>query len=442
MAKPQPISPTPAERLLHPFQEFLHKEASGGVLLLICTGVALCWANSPLAGSYNHLWQTKVTIGIGSFVLAKPLLLWINDGLMAIFFFVVGLEIKREVLVGELASFRQAALPVAAAIGGMVIPALLYIVFNPSGPGTSGWGIPMATDIAFALGVLALLGKRVPLPLKVFLTALAIVDDIGAVLVIALFYTAEIVWVSLAIAAGFLLLLMVVNRLGVRHPLVYMILGIGLWVAFLKSGVHATVAGVLLAMTIPSKVRMNAEEFVTHSRVILNDFERASAGQGNINEPQQAALQALDTTVQYAEAPLQRIEHTLHPWVAYFIMPIFALANAGVTLGDEFSPALTHPISLGIAAGLVLGKQFGITALAWLAVKSKLADLPSGVTWRQIYGAGWVAGIGFTMSLFIAGLAFGDAPLLPIAKVGILTASLIAGVGGWTILRSTKSSIA
>jgi NhaA family Na+:H+ antiporter len=377
MKRPQPISPTPAERLLHPFQEFSQKEASGGILLLICTVVALLWANSPFAGSYIHVWQTKLAIGIGDMALAKPLLLWINDGLMAIFFFVVGLEIKREVLVGELASFRQAALPLVAAVGGMLVPALIYILFNRGGPGAPGWGIPMATDIAFALGVLALLGKRAPVSLKVFLTALAIVDDIGAVLVIALFYTAEISWVSLAVAVGFLCLLVVVNRLGVRHPLVYAILGIGLWVAFLKSGVHATVAGVWLAMTIPSKARINSQEFVAHSRAFLSDFERASAGQAAINEPQQAALQALEATVQHAEAPLQRMEHTLHPWVAYCIMPIFALANAGVALDGGFSAAFTHPISLGVAAGLVIGKQLGITSFVWLAVKAKLADLPS-----------------------------------------------------------------
>lgn len=440
MAKPQPISSTPAERLLHPFQEFLRNEASGGILLLICTVVALLWANSPLSSGYKNLWQTKLTIGIGGFVLTKPLLLWINDGLMAIFFFVVGLEIKREVLVGELASFKKATLPIVAAVGGMVLPALIYVIFNLGGSGMSGWGIPMATDIAFALGVLALLGESVPLSLKVFLTALAIVDDIGAVLVIALFYTAEIVWVNLAIAAGFLFLLMIVNRLRVRHPLVYMILGIGLWLAFLKSGVHATIAGVLLAMTIPSKARINCQEFVEHSRAILNDLEIASACQGDINETQQAALQALEKTVQYAEAPLQRIEHTLHPWVSYLIIPIFPLANAGVTFDNGVSSALTHPISLGIAAGLILGKQLGISSMVWLAVKSKLSDLPSGVTWQQIYGASWLAGIGFTMSLFIASLAFGDTPLLSISKVGILAASLIAGVVGWAILRSTKPS--
>ncbi len=439
MSKSNSISPTPAERLLHPFQVFLHQEASGGILLLICTVVALLWANSPFASSYEQLWQTRLTIAVGSFVLDKPFLLWINDGLMAIFFFVVGLEIKREILVGELASFRQAALPIAAALGGMIAPALIYLLFNLGGSGVSGWGVPMATDIAFALGVLALLGKRAPLSLKVFLTALAIVDDIGAVLVIALFYTAEISWASLAVAAVFLILLAGVNRLGVRQPLVYALLGIGLWVAFLKSGIHATVAGVLLAMLIPAKTRINSKEFLVHSRALLNDFETASTGP-DLNETQHAALLTLETTVEYAETPLQRLEHAFHPWVAFFIMPIFALANAGVALRSGFTSALIHPISLGIVAGLVLGKQIGIIAFVWLAVKTKLADLPGGVTWRQIYGASWLAGIGFTMSLFIAGLAFPSSAETEIAKVGILTASLITGFTGWIILRSTPQS--
>lgn len=440
MDRLQSIPPTPAERLLHPFQEFMRNEASGGILLLFCTAAALLWANSPLAESYESLWQIKLTIGAGGFVLSKSLFLGINDGLMAIFFFVVGLEIKREVQVGELATFRQAILPIAAAIGGMAVPALIYAALNRDGPGASGWGIPMATDIAFALGVMALLRKRAPLPLKVFLTALAIVDDIGAVLVIALFYTAEIAWGSLAVAAGFLALLVIVNRLGVRHPLAYTLLGIGLWVAFLKSGVHATVAGVLLAMTIPSRARIDSREFVENSRELLNDFERAGGGESEVGETRQAALQALEKTVQYAEAPLQRMEHALHPWVAFFIMPVFALANAGVTLDDGLASSLTHPVSLGIALGLVLGKQIGITLFVWLAVKSKLAALPGGVTWIQIYGASWLAGIGFTMSLFIADLAFGPTPPLSIAKVGVLTASLIAGVAGYGILRSVRSA--
>lgn len=416
----------------------MHNEAAGGILLLLCTATAMAWANSPLSASYNNLWQIKLTFGIGSFILSKSLFLWINDGLMAIFFFVVGLEIKREVLAGELASFRRAALPIAAAMGGMAAPALIYFTFNRSGPGASGWGIPMATDIAFALGVLALLGKRVPLPLRVFLTALAIVDDIGAVLVIALFYTAEIAWSSLIIAAGFLIVLIIVNRLGVRHPLIYALLGLGLWVAFLTSGVHATVAGVLLAMTIPSKSRINSREFVGKSRELLDNFERAHGSELDVNETQQTVVQALEKITQYAEAPLQRMEHALHPWVTFFIMPVFALANAGVALDNGLASSLTHPISLGIALGLVLGKQIGITFFVWLAVKSRLATLPAGVTWMQIYGASWLAGIGFTMSLFIADLAFGATPPLSIAKVGVLAASLVAGAGGYVILRNVK----
>ncbi len=426
---------TPAERLIHPFQEFIHMEASGGILLLACTLIALIWANSPWGSQYISLWQTKFSVQIGSFGLSKPLLLWINDGLMAIFFFVVGLEIKREVLTGELASLKQAALPFAAAVGGIVFPAAIYLIFNAGTENAAGWGVPMATDIAFALGVMALLGKRVPLSLKIFLTALAIVDDLGAVLVIALFYTAEIAWVSLAVAAGFLVLLIILNRLGVRYPLIYILIGIGLWVAFLKSGVHATIAGVLLAMTIPAGSRINGREFITHSKEVLREFEKALTDKNKLTEPQQAALQTLETACEHAESPLQRLEHSLHPWVSFLIMPVFALANAGVVLGGDFASMLSHPVSIGVVVGLVIGKQVGITSFVWLAVKSKLAELPAGVTWLHIYGASWLAGIGFTMSLFIAGLAFGDSPILTAAKFGILIASLIAGVTGWAILR-------
>ena len=432
--------PTPAERLMGPIQVFIHQETSGGILLLACAVLALIWANSPWSESYVSLWQTNFTVSLGAFVLSKPILLWINDGLMAIFFFVVGLEIKREVLVGELASLKQAALPFAAALGGMIFPAFIYLVFNRGSEGASGWGIPMATDIAFALGVLALLGNRAPLALKVFLTALAIVDDLGAVLVIALFYTAEITWASLGVAAVILGLLGLANLLGVRHPLVYAVLGLGLWVAFLKSGIHATIAGVLLAMTIPSRTRLNSMEFAARSRRILHSFEQATSGQEELTELQQSALSALETACEQAETPLQRLEHALHPWVSFFIMPVFALANAGIALGGDFLSLLGHPISLGITAGLLIGKQVGITAFVWLAVRTNLAELPQGVSWGQIYGASWLAGIGFTMSLFIAGLAFGDLSALGSAKFGILTASLIAGVVGWFILRLGSSS--
>ena len=428
------------KRILLPFEEFVHAEASSGLLLLLCAAVALIWANSPWTNAYTDAWQTKLTIGLGSFVLAKPLLLWINDGLMALFFFVVGLEIKREVLVGELSSPRQAALPMTAALGGVLAPATIYIALNAGNAAARGWGIPMATDIAFALGIMALLGKRVPVGLKVFLTALAIVDDIVAVLVIAFFYTSTISWVSLAAGAGFLFVLLVANRIGVRSPIVYAVLGVGLWLAFLLSGVHATVAGVLLAMTIPARTRINTGEFLSQSRAILDEFEGAERPGTSVltNKEQRAAVQSLETACQHAESPMQRLEHALHPWVAFVIMPLFALANAGVSLSSDLSTALTHPVTLGVMAGLVLGKPLGVTLFAWLAVRSGIADVPTGVTWRQIHGAGWLAGMGFTMSLFIANLAFGDTPLLTTAKVGILTASFVAGTIGWIILRSSQ----
>ena len=423
--------------LLRPFQRFAETAAAGGILLLAGTLAALIWANSPWAESYVRLWQTPLTFGAGGFVLSKPLLLWINDLLMTVFFFVVGLEIKREVLVGELATPRQAALPIAAALGGMVLPAALYLALNTGGAGAAGWGIPMATDIAFALGVMALLGDRVPLSLKVFLTALAIVDDIGAVLVIALFYTAEIIWVSLLLGLGFLALMFLANWAGVRQPLIYLLLGAGLWLAFLKSGVHATVAGVLSAMAIPSTARIDAAGFVGKGRALLDEFARG--GQSAVNEPlnenQQSAVAALEDACEKVQTPLQRLEHALHPWVTFAIMPIFALANAGVVLGGDLMSALGNSVSLGIIAGLIAGKQIGVTLFAWLAVKTGLAAMPDELSWRQIYGASCLAGIGFTMSLFVAGLAFGESGFLVFSKLGILLASLVSGVAGWLILR-------
>ncbi|HUF00297.1 MAG TPA: Na+/H+ antiporter NhaA [Anaerolineales bacterium] len=435
-----PVEPTPAEKLLSPLQAFLQREASSGILLLTATIIALLWANSLWSESYYSFWENKLTFGYGEYELSKPLLLWINDGLMAIFFFVVGLEIKREVLIGELASFRKAALPLAAAIGGMVFPALIYTAFNYNGAGSSGWGIPMATDIAFALGVLALLGKGVPISLKVFLTAAAVVDDLGAVLIIALFYTTDIAWISLGIAAVFLVLLIICNMLGVRNPIVYSVLGIGLWLAFLQSGVHATVAGVLLAMTIPAQARINDEEFVKHSRSVLNEFEKTDEGDEYLSSTQRSAVRTLEELAEHAQTPLQRLEHDLHPWVAFAIMPIFALANAGVALGGDFLSSVTSPISLGVIFGLIIGKQIGITLFSWLVVKSKLADLPERVNWRHIYGVSWLAGIGFTMSLFISALAFGVSPALETAKSGILLASLIAGIVGFLLLRGASQS--
>ena len=431
----------PVERIVRPFQDFAHKQSSGGILLIIATAVALVWANSPWGESYAALWQTKLTVGLGEFSLSKDLTHWINDGLMAVFFLVVGLEIKREVLVGELSSLRGAALPVAAAVGGAVVPAAIYVAINAGTQGAAGWGIPMATDIAFALGVLALLGERAPVALKVFLTALAIVDDIVAVLVIALFYTSEISWPALAVGGLFFLALVVANLLGVGRTLVYALLGVGLWLAFLLSGIHATIAGVLLALTVPATSFINPGAFLERSRYILDRFEKAGEKGENVltNEERQATLHALNHATYKLEPPLHELEHTLHPWVVFAIMPIFALANAGVPLGGGLGEALTSPVALGIVAGLVVGKQLGITLFAWLAVRSGLSRLPEGIGWRHVYGAGWLAGIGFTMSLFITDLAFSDGSVIAAAKLGILVASLIAGVVGWTILRGASS---
>jgi Na+:H+ antiporter, NhaA family len=430
----------PVERIVRPFQDFANKQSSSGILLIIATAVALIWANSPWAESYFALWHTKLSVGVGDFSISKDLTHWINDGLMAVFFLVVGLEIKRQVLVGELSSVGHAALPVVAALGGAVVPALIYFAINAGTVGSAGWGIPMATDIAFALGILALLGQRAPTALKVFVTALAIVDDIVAVLVIALFYTSEISWGALGVGAAFLAALIVANVLGVGRTLLYAVLGVGLWLCFLLSGVHATIAGVLMALTIPATSFINPGAFLERSRYVLDRFEQAGEKGENVlsNEERQAALHALNHAAYKLEPPLHELEHNLHPWVVFAIMPLFALANAGVPLGGGIVEALTRPVALGIVAGLVLGKQLGITLFAWLAVRSGLSELPEGIGWRHVYGVGWLAGIGFTMSLFISDLAFSDGALVEDAKLGIECASLIAGAVGWTILRGAS----
>jgi len=433
-------APPLVERVLGPFQRFFSTSASGGVVLLVCCVVALGWANSPWAAAYHHLWETVVTVGAPGFGLSLPLHAWVNDGLMAIFFFLVGLEIKREVLVGELATRRSATLPVAAALGGMIVPAALYASINTGGPGSAGWGVPMATDIAFALGILALLGDRVPASLRVFLAALAIADDLGAVLVIALFYTSAISWASLAGAGIVLVLLLGLNRAGARRPFTYALLGAVLWFLMLKSGIHATIAGVLLALTVPARTRISEEEFLAKAEASLAEFRAADEPGTNVltNQGHQHALQSLESAADEAQAPLQRMEHALHGIVAFVIMPIFALANAGVTLGDDAGMALTSPIAVGVAMGLLLGKPIGITLASFIAVRSGAADLPSGSTWMHVHGVAWLGGIGFTMSLFIAGLAFASPALLDVAKLGILGASTVAGIVGFLMLRFSR----
>ncbi|MFN8677641.1 MAG: Na+/H+ antiporter NhaA [Thermomicrobiales bacterium] len=419
---------------------FLHHEAFGGVLLLACAVLALLWANSPWHDGYHALWETELGLALGSWRFGESLRHWINDGLMAIFFLVVGLEIKREVLVGELASPRRAILPAIAALCGAAIPAGIYLAFNAGTNGAAGWGIPMATDIAFSLGVLALLGSRIPLGLKVFLTALAIVDDLLAVLVIALFYAGDLDPLALAAAVVILLLLILVNRLGARRPLVYGTLGLALWAAIFASGLHATLAGVLLALTIPARTRIDSDAFVNRGQKLLQQFARAGDPGDSVltNGERQDTLAELEDVVEAAGAPLQRLEHSLHPWVVFAIVPLFALANAGVRVEGNLTAVMAHPVTLGVFVGLVLGKQIGVLLGAWLATRLGWSELPAGVSWRQIYGVGWLAGIGFTMSLFVADLAFprpDAAPNLAAAKLGVLAASVVAGAGGWLILR-------
>ena len=425
--------------LLRPFQVFFERETSGSILLLASTAIALIWANSPLRDSYSGLWEIELGIRAGGFELFKSLHHWINDGLMAVFFFVIGLEIKREVLVGELATLKKVALPLAAAVGGMVVPALIYAALNAGSPAVRGWGIPMATDIAFALGVLALLGPGIPNGLKVFLAALAIVDDLGAVLVIAIFYSAELSIGALIAAALIFLTMILANRADIRYPSVYLILGFFLWLAVLKSGVHATIAGVLAAMSIPATRRLDATGFSERAKAILSAFEAdIEAGGDRFTRDQSDAVHALEKASEAVETPLARLEHDHLPWVAWFIMPLFALANAGVEIGGGALSSLRDPSALGIIGGLVLGKQLGVTLFAFLVVRLGMATLPEGADWRQIYGVACLCGIGFTMSLFIANLAFADVAALETAKTGVLAASLLSGLCGWSILRTRR----
>ena len=426
-------------RVVRPFQYFARTGATSGVLLLVATTAALIWANSPWHASYEAIWESPVALSAAGEFLELSLLAWINDGLMAAFFLLVGLEIKRELLVGELASIRQATLPIAAALGGMVVPALVYLAVNPSRPEAAGWGIPMATDIAFALGVLMLLGPRIPIGLKVFLTALAIVDDMGAVAVIALFYSDSLHLGPLAIAAGCVLLLVALNASRIRRLLPFLVVGIVLWFALHESGVHATIAGVVLALTIPVRTRINAEQFSSQAREMLAEFDKAETGDLLVitSKGQQEAIHALERASEGVQAPLLRLEHGLQSLVQYGIMPLFAFANAGVRLaGADASPLA--PVTLGVLLGLVIGKPLGITLFAWLAVRLRLAALPAQTTWRALHGAAWLGGIGFTMSLFIAAQAFGGTPQLFPAKVGILLGSTIAGTVGALLLRRKR----
>lgn len=418
------MTPTPLDRLLKPIKRFAALDISGGILLITCTVIALVWANSPWHDSYHHVWETPVGLAIAGFEMKMSLHHWINDGLMALFFLVVGLEIKRELLVGELSSFKAATLPVAAAAGGMLLPAALYYGVNQGSEAAGGWGIPTATDIAFALGVLSLLGKRVPVSLKLFLTALAVVDDLGAVLVIAFFYTAEVKLWALGAAGGVFGAMLVLNLTGLRNVGAYGLLGLALWGFLMASGVHATLAGVLTAIAIPStQYLVDSDHLPMQGHLTLRELIQGEHDHAHVGH-------ALHQT----ESPMHRVEHALLPYIDFLIMPIFALANAGLTLHGSPTEALASNVGMGVMLGLFVGKQLGVFSASWLAVKTGLAELPKGLRWGQIYGAALLAGIGFTMSLFVTGLAFSDAGTVDQAKLGILGASLLSAMAGAGVL--------
>jgi NhaA family Na+:H+ antiporter len=432
------------DRIVTPFEEFIHRETTSGLLLMACAILALVAANSAMADAYQHLVHTPIGIQLGDWMLEKSLQHWVNDGLMALFFFVVGLELKREILVGELADLNQAILPIIAAIGGMVVPALIYFAINTGSPAVHGWGIPMATDIAFAIGALALLASRIPKALITFLVALAIVDDLGAVIVIALFYTEQIVWGALALAGILFAVLVVLNLAGFRKPLPYFLLGILLWLALLQSGVHATLAGVLTAFAIPARPKYDPGLFSRHVQELITRFNNSYRPGESImnNEEQRAIVQTLENSVQRVETPLQRLEHSMHMPVAFLVIPVFAFINAGIPIDfGTMGNTLAHPVTLGVILGLVLGKLIGIAGLCWVALKLGIGQLPAGTHFRHIVGVSLLGGIGFTMSIFIAELGFTDQPeSLLMAKTGILIASLLAGISGyvWLFYNSKK----
>ena len=415
------------------FNQFLHNESIGGVLLLICAIISLVCANVPSLGFLHELWHKEAGFTIGDLSLVMKIEHWINDGLMAIFFFVVGLEIKREMLVGELSSFRHAALPIFAAVGGMIVPALIYSLFNNGTPSANGWGIPMATDIAFALGILSLLGKRVPVGLKVFLTALAIVDDLGAIVVLAIFYPTHALHFDMLLYATIVVVfLMIMNRNKVRNVLLYIIPGIVLWWLVLQSGIHATIAGVILAMTIPSRTVINEVKFSVRIKYLLSKFKDVSNSEIEVlaNPAQQHIIHQMDRHIQEINPLMHKFEAALHPWTTFLIMPLFALANSGVEITWRLFTSPVPAVATGIFFGLLLGKPIGIFLFSLLSVKLKIAELPQGTKWKQVWALGMIAGIGFTMSIFIDSLAFKDIDLINLGKATILLTSTLAAILG------------
>jgi NhaA family Na+:H+ antiporter len=425
--------------LTSPMEKFIKIESLSGVLLFAATIVAVVWANSPFGDSYQAIWGYELGVSMTNFELVKPVILWINDGLMALFFFLIGLEIKRELSVGELNAPKKAIFPLFAAIGGIAFPALVFVLSNNDPEALAGWAIPMATDIAFSLAIMKLLGDRVPLNLKVFLTAFAIVDDLGAVLIIALFYSSGIKWMLILIAFAILGVLFLLTMRGLYSKYLLVVLGVVVWLLFLKAGIHPTIAGVLLAFTVPIHRKVKIPEFMEALDELQETIIKAPRQEnGLLSKAQIEHIDNLDEWTTEVQSPLQRMEHKLHDWVAYVIMPVFALSNAGVTVSTD--KALNMNLILGIALALIVGKAVGIFLMSNLALRLGISKLPDGVSRMQILGVSFLAGVGFTMSIFIANLAFKDNPaLLDSAKVGILIGSLIAGLTGFLILRALGS---
>jgi NhaA family Na+:H+ antiporter len=424
-----------------PISQFIKLETSGSIILFAATLTALVLANSPIGNEFMNFWKNDITISVPGFELSKPIVKWINDGLMAIFFFLIGLEIKREVLTGELSHFKKASLPVFAAVGGMIFPAVLFTVLNDGKPGAEGWGIPMAADIAFSLGILKLLGNRVPSGLKVFLMAFAIIDDLGAVLVIAFFYSSHLVWAYIVIGLSIVVLLLILSNYGYYSKYLFFLAGIIVWVLFLKSGIHATIAGVLLALTIPLNRKTDTRSFFENSKETLALFMDDCQNQETktvLTKKQIEALDELDDLTEKTAPPLQYIEHRLHGWVSYLIMPLFALANAGVVF--QFGDQTYSYLTFNIAISLIIGNFLGIFLSSLLSVKLKLAILPENVNIKQLAGVSILGGLGFTMSLFINNLAFTETAIIDSAKLGILIGSFTAGMLGYIVLRATLGS--
>ncbi|MFA8298660.1 MAG: Na+/H+ antiporter NhaA [Hyphomicrobiales bacterium] len=428
-------------KITDPLQSFVRLESFGGIILIIASIAALIVANSAFGPSFISFWDKYAGLKFENLKFDLSVLHWINDGLMAIFFFVVGLEIKREILTGGLSSFKKASLPIFAAVGGMIVPALLYFSLNKGDIGSHAWGIPMATDIAFALGVLTLLGKRIPTSLKLFLTSLAIIDDIGAVIVIAVFYTSSINTMALIFGGIIFVILLMLNFLSIRTKGIYLVLGVILWYAFLKSGVHATIAGILLAFTIPSRANRSLKEFVECNIKIIHKIrEHKESRQAGIEQKFiQSAIYTVEKNCEDVLSPLQWLEHKLHPYVVYIIVPLFAFSNAGIFIDNTLISELSSSISLGIFVGLFIGKPVGIYLFSRISVALKIADKPVDIRWKQIVGLGFLAGIGFTMSFFVSQLAFSSGEELNIAKLAVLISSLISGVTGYLLLRFSKT---